>query len=165
MPCITCTIQSMHPSLYVTKILDIRARELAELQFGGFSEGCGLSMIHMIPVFTVSFITLVSLLFEKQISFVEVDKILKKKASIKINVNIPPFFTTVRTGAGAISGEPEALYPHELDGAEQYLEGSGFSQQAQGIYDIIFTTYRLEEYIVFWNVSRFLLEYPDPAGG
>ncbi|OXU29329.1 hypothetical protein TSAR_006531 [Trichomalopsis sarcophagae] len=56
---------------FQSRIKDIRARELAEMQFGGFSEGCGLSMIHMIPVFAVSTITLVSLLIEKQISFVE----------------------------------------------------------------------------------------------
>lgn len=74
---ILCThnSHSKHASLYKepsSTFSDVRARELAEMQFGGFSEGCGLSMVHMIPVFTVSAITLVSLHFDGQISFVEV---------------------------------------------------------------------------------------------
>ncbi|XP_014203938.1 multidrug resistance-associated protein 5-like [Copidosoma floridanum] len=52
------------------KIKNIRSRELDEMQFGGFSEGCGLSMVHMIPVATVATITLFTLHFGQQISFV-----------------------------------------------------------------------------------------------
>ena len=48
---------------------DVRRRELAELQFGGVSEGCGLSMVHMIPVFAVTTIMLVSLSMDQLVSF------------------------------------------------------------------------------------------------
>ncbi|XP_058795165.1 ATP-binding cassette sub-family C member 12-like isoform X2 [Phymastichus coffea] len=53
------------------KIRDIRNRELAEMQFGNFSEGCGLSMVHTIPIFTVSTVTLFAIALEKQVSLAE----------------------------------------------------------------------------------------------
>ncbi|KAL7290173.1 hypothetical protein TKK_0015884 [Trichogramma kaykai] len=58
------------------KIKDVRKKELAEMRYGGFSEGCGLSMIHMLPVFSLVTITLVSLILDKQISFVRYGPVL-----------------------------------------------------------------------------------------
>lgn len=59
--------------------IDIRNRELAEMQFGNLSEGCGLSMVHAIPIFSVSAVTLFAIALEKQVSFAEVSKQRKKK--------------------------------------------------------------------------------------
>ena len=42
------------------------------MQWGGFSEGCGLSMIHLIPVFSVATITLVGILYDQKISLATV---------------------------------------------------------------------------------------------
>lgn len=56
---------------FFVEFLDVRRQELVQMQFGGFIEGCGLCLVHMIPIFSISFVTLIGLNFGGKISFKE----------------------------------------------------------------------------------------------
>ena len=54
-------------------VLDIRRRELSEMRFGGLTEGCGFCIVHIIPLFAISTITLIALSFDQRILFKQVN--------------------------------------------------------------------------------------------
>ncbi|KAJ8667142.1 hypothetical protein QAD02_008804 [Eretmocerus hayati] len=83
------------------KIKNVRLKEVSEMRMAGFCEGCGLSMVHIIPMLTIAAISIIGLQFGVQTPFAQYAPVM-----VLFLINLK---NCIRTSWTALSGISKGL--------------------------------------------------------